>query len=49
MLVLALGVNKKVVNEDDNKLVEVGLTHPIPRSMNTAGALVNPKGITKNS
>jgi len=49
MLLIGFGVNQDVIDEYDNKLIKDGWNTRFIKSIKSAGALVNPKGSTKNS
>ena len=49
MLFLILGINKNVIKENKNKLVQIPAEDTIHKAHNVAGAFVRPNGTTTNS
>ena len=49
MFIYILEIYQDIINKDNYKLMKVRLKHLFIRFINTAGAFVNPNGITKNS
>ena len=49
MLLLILGINKNVIKEKKNKLVQILVEDTIHKHINVAGAFVRPNGTTTNS
>ena len=44
-----LGIDEDVINKNNDKFIQVRFVVLLIRSIKAAGALVRPKGITKNS
>ena len=49
MLFFVLGVDQNIIDKKNYKLVQIFLKNMFIKCINAAGALVNPKDITKNS
>ena len=49
MIMLTMGVEKNVIYEDSDKHVQVLLEHTVHQVIKTAGVLVRPKDMTRNS
>jgi hypothetical protein len=49
MLLLYLGVDKNIIQEDNDKFVQVILNTPFIRHIKVVGAFVKPNGTTTNS